>query len=90
MEGTAQQFGLYLLLWIVYFLIVFSGCTFFYLKRLKKLPGPGVMVSHHGNQKALTQAEWDEMDRVLRKRVFRVGLVLMLVPLLLPIMVRFL
>ena len=90
MEGSAQQFGLYLLLWIVYFLIVFFGCTFFYMKRLKKLPVPGVVDSRLGKQKTLTQAQWDEIDRVLRKRMFQVGLVLMLVPLLLPILVRFL
>jgi hypothetical protein len=80
MEGSvSRQFGVYLVFWIAYFTVVYSGCLWAYFRLLGKPP------EDRGRQ---ALAAWEEKERSLRRRFYRIGAVLMLIPLLWPFIRR--
>jgi len=81
MEGnTSRQLAVYLIFWIAYFLVVYSGCVWAYLRLLGRPPG--------GEPSGPAKAAWEEKERGLRRRFYRVGGTLMLIPLLWPFIRR--
>jgi hypothetical protein len=87
MEGSAGRvFALYLLFWIVYFLILYAGLTYFYLRLRGKPPKEeGRLVIVEGRTMT-AKAAWEERDRMLRRRFRTLGVVLILLPLFLPLL----
>jgi hypothetical protein len=83
--GAARQFGWYLLFWLAYFTIVYSSLMFLYLKRRGVPPG-----GSGSRTDTISKAAWEERDRVLRKKLVRIGFTLMVAPLLFPILLRIL
>lgn len=89
MEGSAaRQFGLFLVFWILYFLIIYSVCTYFYLRLRGKPPKEEGGLILMGGRTVSPIVAWEERDRVLRKRFLGIGVVLMLMPLFLPFLLR--
>jgi hypothetical protein len=78
-ESVSRQFGIYLVFWIAYFAVVYSGCLWAYFRLLGRPPETG------GTQ---AMAAWEEKERGLRRRFYRIGAALMLVPLLWPFIHR--
>ena len=86
--GDAKQFGLYLLFWIVYFLIVYAVCTYLYTKMRGKPPKDEDRLVFIEGRTVPEKLVWQERDRQLRKRFLRIAMILMFVPLVLPFILR--
>lgn len=83
--GAAIRFGLFLLFWIVYFLIIYLLCTYFYRKLSGKPPKEENRLILVKGQTVSAKTAWQERDQQLRKRFMRIAMILMFVPLILPI-----
>ncbi len=86
--SIGKQLGLAIFVWILYFLIVFLACSFIYIKRRGQPPkNPDAPVIIRGRpSSALTV--WQEKDKRLRRLFIAIGAVLMLLPLLLPLALK--
>lgn len=91
MDGNvARQLGFYLLFWVVYFLVVYSVCVYVYFKQRTLPPKEeGILVRIGGRTLTAIKA-WEETDQALRKRLFRIGVGLMVAPVFLRILTELL
>ncbi len=83
--GAATRFGLFLLFWIVYFTIIYSLCTYFYIKRRGEPPKEENRPILVKGRTVSAKTAWQERDQQLRKRFMRIAMILMFVPLILPV-----
>ena len=84
--GLQLAFGI--IGWTVYFLAVFFVCNFIYLRLRGKTPGrPNDPRGIHGKTPAALTA-WQERDHQLRRLAVGIGITLMLLPLLLPSLLK--
>jgi hypothetical protein len=86
--GAAKQFGLLLLLWIAYFFIIYSVCTYLYFKMRGEPPKEENRLVFIEGRTVPAKLVWQERDQRLRKRFLRLAMILMFVPLLLPFILR--
>lgn len=89
-RSEARQFGLYLVFWILYFLIIYSVCTYFYLRLRGKPPKEEGRLILVGGRTVSAIVAWEEREQMLRKRFRTLGVILMLLPLFLSILLRLL
>jgi hypothetical protein len=87
-SSIGKQLGLAILVWTLYFLIVFLICNFVYLKLRGQPPkNPDTPVIVRGKPvSALTV--WQEKDKRLRCLFITIAVTLMLLPLLLPLVLK--
>ena len=83
--GDATRFGLFLLFWIVYFLIIYLLCIYFYRKLSGKPPKEENRLILVKGRMVSAKTAWQERDQQLRKRFTRIAMILMFVPLILPV-----
>lgn len=86
--SIGKQLGLATLVWILYFLFVFLVCNFVYIKLRGRPPkNPDAQVILRGRP-APALTDWQEKDKRLRRLFIAIGAVLMLLPLLLPLVLK--
>jgi len=86
--SIGKQLGLATVVWTLYFLIVFFVCNIIYLNLRGRPPkNPGAPVIAQGRT-ATALTVWQERDRRLRRLFIAIGVVLMLLPLLLPLLLK--
>ena len=91
MEGSvAKQFGLMVLFWVVYFTIIYSLCTFIYIKIRGKPPKEPDRAVQYKGRTVPSKKAWEERDRQLRKRFLWAVMSLLVAPLVLSILLRLL
>jgi hypothetical protein len=86
--SIGKQLGLAIIAWTLYFLVVFFLCNFIY-RRLRGRPpkDPKATVLLRGRP-ASALTVWEEKDRRLRRLFIAIGVAGMLLPLLLPLVLK--
>ena len=89
MDGNVpRQFGIYLLFWILYFTVLSSICLYIYRRIRERPPKEGKRLVPWEGQTVTAGVAWEERDRLLRKKILRIGMGFMVLPLLLPLLLR--
>jgi len=86
--SVGKQLGIAIFFWIAYFTAVYLVCKFLY-NRLRGQPPthPDAPAVVHGKT-STRMAAWEERDRRLRRAFAAVGIILMILPLLIPIVLK--
>ena len=85
MDGNVpRQFGLFLLFWILYFTILSSVCFFIYQRIRERPPKEEKRLVLWEGRTVTAVVAWEERDRLLRKKILRIGIGFMVLPLFLP------
>lgn len=87
-SSIGKQLGLATFGWILYFLIIFFICNFTYIKlrgKPPKTPNAPVLVN---GRTATALTVWQEKDQRLRRLFIAIAIALMLLPLLLPVVLK--
>jgi hypothetical protein len=89
-ENESRQFAVFLIFWIVYFLLVYAVLMRIYLRLRGNAPKNENQLVLIEGRPVPARTVWEERDRTLRKRFRRIGLSLMLFPLLIPLLLALL
>lgn len=87
-ESAPRQFGFFLLFWILYFVIILVVCSFIYGRVREQPPKEGKRLVSWKGRTVTAVVAWEEKDRLLRKTFLRIGMGLMILPLILPLLLR--
>jgi hypothetical protein len=86
--SIGKQLGLATIAWTLYFLVVFLLCNFLYHRLQGRPPkDPNATVLLRGRP-ASALTVWQEKDRRLRRLFIAIGGAVMLLPLLLPLVLK--
>lgn len=86
--STGKQLALAILFWVLYFLIVFYVCRFAYLKARGRPPAHPDAPAVIEGKPSTRMTVWRDRDQRLRRIFTAVGLILMVLPLLIPLLLK--
>ena len=88
--SVGKQLAFGIIGWTLYFLVIFFICHYVYLRLQGKAPGRSSALVIINGKTITALTAWEERSRKIRRSLIGVGVTLMLLPLILPAILKIL